>query len=133
MTTCWASQAADQEAARIDQADRRDEFVGQFTQDACDEILAEDDEAHFLIGRSPALCALFGNVLNADEKNAYMSVLLLREALREQVLKDYPEGVRVRAEKLADAADESAADDAAWQRFESRWDGPAFPSLRGGL
>ena len=62
-----------------------------------------------------------------------MSVLLLREALREQVLKDYPEGVRVRAEKLADAADESAADDAAWQRFESRWDGPAFPSLRGGL
>ena len=133
MTTCWASQAADQEAARIDQADRRDEFVGQFTQDACDEILAEDDEAHFLIGRSPALCALLGNVLNADEKNAYMSVLLLREALREQVLKDYPEGVRVRAEKLADAADESAADDAAWQRFESRWDGPAFPSLRGGL
>lgn len=131
--TCWASIAADQHAADEDQAERRDEFVAKFTQDACDEILAEDDEAHFLIGRSPALCALFGNVLNADEKNAYMSVLLLREALREQVLKDHPEGVRVRAEKLADAADESAADDAAWQRFESRWDGPAFPSLRGGL
>lgn len=36
------------------------------------------------------------------------------------------------AEKLAEMKDD-AADNAAWQRFESRWDGPAFPSLRGGL
>ena len=138
MTTCWASQAADQEAARIDQADRRDEFVGQFTQDACDEILAEDDEAHFLIGRSPALCTLFGNVLNADEKSAYMSVLLLREALREQVLKDYPEGVRVRAEKLANKQLADMADEVPFHRLNELplaaiCPVPAFPSLRGGL
>lgn len=137
MTTCWASQAADQEAARIDAAEARDEFVGQFTQDACDEILAEDDEAHFLIGRSPALCALFDKVLNADEKNAYMSILLLREALREQVLKDYPQGVRVRAEKLADKQLADMADDVPFERLNklplaSICPVPAFPGVRGG-
>lgn len=102
MTTCWASQAADQEAARIDQADRRDEFVAKFTQDACDELLAEDGEAAYLC-QNPAITVRLLSVLIADKETAYSRVLNLREALRAQVLKDYPEGVRVRAEKLADA------------------------------
>lgn len=103
MTTCWASQAADQEAARIDQADRRDEFVGQFTQDACDEIICEDGESAYLC-QTPALTVRLLSVIFADKDNAYSRAVNLRDALRAEVLKAYPQGVQLRAEKLAAAA-----------------------------
>lgn len=135
MTTCWASQAADQEAARIDAADRRAEFVGQFTQDATDEVIGDDGNWHWLLGmdNSGKLEAAFLAVLSADKAEAFDKIVALRDALRADAQLVLAEAIKTAAEKLADAADESAADDAAWQRFESRWDGPAFPSLRGGL
>ena len=101
--TCWASIAADQHAADEDQAERRAEYVATFVQDACDEIICEDGESAYLC-QKPALTVRLLSVIFADKDNAYGRAVNLRDALRAEVLKAYPQGVQLRAEKLAAAA-----------------------------
>lgn len=95
--------AADQYAHDEGQAERYAEFVAKFAQDACDEIICEDGESAYLC-QNPALTVRLLAVIFADKDNAYARAVNLRDALRAEVLKAYPDGVRVRAEKLAAAA-----------------------------
>jgi hypothetical protein len=128
MSTCWASQAADNHAAAEDQAEARAEFVARFETDACDEMLAESGEVHYLIGDSDEVGALFDSLLDADKGNAYSRVVALREALRAEVLKRYAEGVRARAEKLADAHTELMQED--YSAGRDALEHLGFPSIR---
>jgi hypothetical protein len=129
MSTCWASQAADNHAAAEDRAEARAEFVARFETDACDEMLAESGEVHYLIGDSDEVGALFdGLIWDADKSNAYGLLASLREALRAEVLKRYAEGVRARAEKLADAHTELMQED--YSAGRDALEHLGFPSIR---
>ena len=99
--TCWASQAADNHAAQEDAAEARAAFVERFAQDAADELLAEDGNAQYLLGKTDALEALLLAVLDADPQNAYTRIVAMRDGLRAEMYRCYEDEVEDRAEKLA--------------------------------
>lgn len=99
--TCWASQAADNHAAQEDAAEARAAFVERFAQDAADELLAEDGNAQYLLGKTDALEALLLAVLDADPQNAYSRIVAMRDGLRAEMYRHYSPEVNKRARKLA--------------------------------
>ena len=123
--TCWASQSADNHAAQEDAAEKRAAFVERFAQDAADELLAEDGNAQYLLGKTDALEALLLAVLDADPQNAYTRVVAMRDGLRAEMYRCYEDEVEDRAEKLAREYESDALADVCPV--------PSFPSLRGGL
>ena len=130
MTTCWASQAADNHAAQEDAAEARAAFVERFAQDAADELLAEDGNAAYLVQESPAIETLFLQLLWADQATAFAKVCALRDSLRDTAIKRWSESVRLRAEALAMQAMEEGAQHRAESRQEARQAFDAmFPSV----
>lgn len=99
--TCWASQSADNHAAQEDDAEKRAAFLDRFAQDAADELLAEDGNAQYLLGKTDALEALLLAVLDADPQNAYTRIVAMRDGLRAEMYRCYEDEVEDRAEKLA--------------------------------
>lgn len=128
MTTCWASQAADQEAARIDAAEARDAHIATFTQDATDQVLREDGNIHWLLGADESIEPLLLAVLDADKADAFTAIVALRDGLRAAALasKVIAKDIARRAEKLAEASDD---DGESVGRLVLRDFG--FPSVRG--
>ena len=98
--TCWASQAADNHAAQEDAAEARAAFVERFAQDAADELLAEDSNAQYLLGKTDALEALLLAVLDADPQNAYSRIVAMRDGLRAARYRHYSPEVNKRAREL---------------------------------
>lgn len=105
MTTCWASQAADNHAAREDAAEARAEFVALFADDAADEVLAIPGTMPDLLYHGDTdgkLEALLLAVLDAGNSEPLsLRVHAMREAMRAKVAGSSE--VTLRSIKLADA------------------------------
>jgi hypothetical protein len=127
--TCWASQAADDHAATVDQAEAREAYVALFHDDAADASLREGGAADLIYHQSTGkLESLLLAVLDADKDNAYSRACALRDALRAEAWDKYAPSLKVDAERLADGRIEESR----WDAAESRMcEVPAFPSIRG--
>jgi hypothetical protein len=123
----------DASLADLDEADAHAEFVDRFAQDAADELLQEEGNSEWFIGREESLSALFRQVLwVVSPEDAFTAIHALRDALRDYSYKEFSGDVQLRAERLAAeqiASDEGEIDeDSPGARALRRF---GFPSILG--